>query len=117
MKLWLLLIDPQSVDDTQTTLKDWIPTDPEVLIFLGALLAVSAAVFLWAIFFRKRTRWRHYDYPHVGAGQGGKGMERRWFFFGKRRHRRHRGHRRNPTLAEAGGLPPIRDEETTPGSS
>jgi hypothetical protein len=51
----------------------------------GSILLVALLTFIWALFFRKSGKRRR-----------------------KHRHRRHS--RLNPTLAETGGLPPIREE-------
>jgi hypothetical protein len=79
---------------------------------------VTALLLLWALFIRKRPdessrryRYRSYrDSTEPGANNGSGAMaetetrkERR-----KRRRRKHRP--RNPTLAETGGLPPVRTE-------
>jgi hypothetical protein len=92
----------------------------ELFIVLGALTAVTLLVFLWAGFFRKRRRQhaRHHGQHHdarpaaasapPGASEPAL-MESR---SRRKRRRRRRAHRpRNPTLAETGGLPPIRSEQ------
>lgn len=92
----------------------------DLAMLLGAVAVPVLLFVLWAVFVRKRKKslsgWRthqHGSQPHSNqatseAGQG----ERR------RRRRRRREHRpRNPTLAETGGLPPVRDDhesETVP---
>jgi len=94
----------------------------DILIILGAVAVVTLLVVTWALVFRKRKRGRsrHHSSHHThtpapqrpsGAEEAVNseadpepGRERR-----RRRHRRHREHRpRNPTLAETGGLPPLR---------
>jgi hypothetical protein len=64
---------------------------PQWLNFLAMFLAVVLGTFgvlLWAVMFRKRRRRKH-----------------------RKRHE-HRGERKpNPTLAESGGLPPVRTPE------
>ncbi|MGH7953529.1 MAG: hypothetical protein ACREFE_16665 [Limisphaerales bacterium] len=67
-------------------LPEWL----DFVILAAAILIVAFAVFLWMVFFPRKERHHH-----------------------KRRVRRRRlEHRRvNPTLAESGGLPPIRDEK------
>ncbi len=57
----------------------------DFFIIAGAIGLVVLVAFIWAIFFRKNSKRRR-----------------------KRRHRHHRSH--NPTLAEIGGLPPVRGE-------
>jgi hypothetical protein len=73
---------------------------------------VTLLVLFWAIFIRKRPdeTSRRYTYPSRDAKSSGSrndGESR-----GKDRRRRRKRKRRslNPTLAETGGLPPIRSE-------
>ena len=89
----------------------------EVVIIVGALCVVVAVIFVWAAFIRKPRRKRVHSYHSSPSEDGGlpRPHKRRSVFsraFGKRRHRRRRGHGRerpaNPTLAQVGGLPPER---------
>jgi hypothetical protein len=88
----------------------------QTMIILGAILLVVLGVVVWAVFIRKPRRELHH----------GRGMERgtllttdeqRSHRSGKIRRRR-RSRPRAQTLAETGGLPPIRDdasnEDTAP---
>src|SRR5439155_14608951 len=91
------------------------PGTREGLLMLGALLLVIFLVFAWAAFLRRSRRHHHHHHSHRHAS--GSSQEpalaqakadeaspkrRKW-------HRRPRAHRqRNPTLAETGGLPPVR---------
>lgn len=105
----------------------------EWLIVMGALLFVSliAAIWLAITVNRRRHHHRHHSHHHShhhssdhsaspesndeesGSGEQGKHRHSRH----KRRRRRHREERpRNPTLAETGGLPPVREAQN-PGSS
>ena len=83
-------------------------------LLFGGLAAVIALVVIWVMFFRKRAQGLvRYRSPHdsrrgafnpgirqVAGADPAAGRGRRW---------RRRGHRpRNPTLAETGGLPPLR---------
>ena len=90
----------------------------ETVIIIGAILLVALTILLWVIFIRKRRLTKHH------GRESERGMlltddeikdrhhSRSFLGFGKRRkHRRRRIHSRNPTLAETGGLPPIRKEE------
>jgi hypothetical protein len=68
------------------------PTATDWVIFCIMAVAIGspiALIVIWAVFFRKRGTHR------------------------PRKHRRHRHMRRqlNPTLAETGGLPPVRPQE------
>jgi hypothetical protein len=92
------------------------------VITLGAIGLVTLLVLLWAVFLRRRRRRRHsHHHAHRPSSQptetpvalnNGDAVSPRK----KRRHRRRsdRRHRpRNPTLAETGGLPPIRPEDSS----
>jgi hypothetical protein len=60
------------------------------LIMAVALLLGTFGVLLWALMFRKKRKRKY------------------------RKHHEHRGERKlNPTLAECGGLPPLREENET----
>lgn len=93
----------------------------ELLMVLGAVSVVTLCTFIWAAYFRKRPRQhsRRYDHHHhrsddqtnaAGAPtsvESEQDSERRY----RKKRRRRREHRpRNPTLAETGGLPPLRTE-------
>ena len=109
-------------DVTQTVLASWRMSDPgtreKVLIF-GAIGVVTLLILIWAVFFRKGPRpsgdhrqWHQHSSKPAQAAQAAAGGEASPPSE-KRRRRRHSGrhHRqRNPTLAETGGLPPIRPE-------
>ena len=113
----LLLVDA----DTHNILANWRLTQStsEKLMIFGAIGLVTALVVLWAVFLRKKRRRRrshHHEHhgssvpaqvPGASKDASGPAPEEH-----HRRHRRsRRRHRRlNPTLAETGGLPPIRPE-------
>jgi len=67
---------------------EWV----ELFILFGAIALVVLLAFFWAIFFRKSGKRRRIH-----------------------RHRRHCS--LNPTLAESGGLPPVREEEKKSGQT
>ena len=107
--------------DTDAILAAWRsdPTVLERILIFGAIGLVTLLLVLWAVFIRKRGRRRrshHHSHHHsAGAVEGsqppGEGQppateEKR----GRHRRSRRRHRRRNPTLAETGGLPPIRPE-------
>src|SRR5262245_45242253 len=88
----------------------------EILIIIGVALAVSAALFIWAAFWRRRRSHRSSHHRHGNAQPGGEPSPPT----SKRHRRRHRKashpdkRPRNPTLAETGGLPPPRPENEMP---
>jgi len=95
-----------------------LPVDYRLLITVGVLFLVSLGVFIWAAYFRKRPRLHHYHFrrrsapppEETAAGKAG-------WFSSRKRHRHRRPDRPlNPTLAEVGGLPPVRKKEDHPPS-
>jgi hypothetical protein len=76
----------------------------EVGIIVGAALLIVIAGMIWAKYFRNTSRRRHSRATTImGANASG-----------EKRPRRERYSRRNPTLAETGGLPPIREDLDAP---
>jgi len=94
------------------------PTN-EYLMVLGAVTAVSILILIWVLYFRKKHRphpHSHHHHAHQdaaepamqGAGEADQPRKRhKW----RRRRREHRP--RNPTLAETGGLPPVRNSHSS----
>jgi hypothetical protein len=86
---------------------------PHMLWFLGAILALVVVLLIWALFLRRRrdgeVLYRSREDAHREDGErfGSSGRKRRR----KRRPDHPSNLRRNPTLAEAGGLPPLRPKE------
>ena len=83
------------------TITNWAMV--EYFICIGAILLITAIAALWYASRRQplqRTE-RHGRHRHSIIGSSGR----------KRRRREHR--KRNPTLAETGGLPPIRGETSS----
>jgi hypothetical protein len=84
----------------------------EILLVLVCLGTLSFGLLLWAAFIRKRKRHSSGHSHHISktAAVGEKGSEPR-----KRRHRHRRrrssNYPQNPTLAQTGGLPPVRRDE------
>jgi hypothetical protein len=89
----------------------------DLMIILGIGLCLSAILFFWAFFIRKRPRHtrgalvaqagRHNE----AHGSGGKRRRR------KRRPEHPDNWGRNPTLGETGGLPPSRPDDPEAASS
>jgi hypothetical protein len=116
----LLLAD----EVTEEVLAAWRITDPvtlERIMIFGAIGLVTLLAALWAVFLRRKRRRRHSHHHahHHSSSPAGVSEEptaegapapeetRRHHRRSRRQHRR-----RNPTLAETGGLPPIRPEGT-----
>ena len=103
------------------------PATREGVIVFSALLLVTLLILVWAIFFRKSGRPRRSRHSRALASRahdhnpappkadrsssaGDSALPRE-----SRKERRRRRARRplNPTLAQTGGLPPIRGEDTS----
>ncbi|HEX5220307.1 MAG TPA: hypothetical protein VFZ59_12120 [Verrucomicrobiae bacterium] len=86
----------------------------QYLVYIVAIVLVTVVATLWVASGRVTLR--------QSKGRSDESRRRRpsrgWFGrsddAGKRRRKRHR--RRNPTLAETGGLPPIRTEASAPAT-
>lgn len=94
---------------TGSAIKEWG-------VLLGAILAIAAIVILWVVFSgksrrhaarREERRQRRRAFRRAAAE-----AEERSEKSSGRRRRHHRP--RNPTLAETGGLPPIRGDDQQP---
>jgi hypothetical protein len=97
------------------------PATRDRVVILGALGVVTLLILFWAVFFRRkdghsrsrhRSRHRSSEPAANSAGQSTEGdadsgqrKRRKW----RRQRREHRP--LNPTLAQTGGLPPIRSGE------
>lgn len=81
-----------------------------VPVIIAALLVLFGFI-LWAAFVRRsdrrRIRGEIIEGPAPSRSRSHSGS-------GKGRRRRERGRPRNPTLAETGGLPPLRDPNAPP---
>ena len=94
------------------------PESVDVLIVLGAIVAMALIVFFCVLSFRKDGKRGHKHHHHhrksyreqFQTTTGGiKELIR------QHRRRSHREHRPlNPTLAQTGGLPPLREEKEPP---
>jgi hypothetical protein len=84
----------------------------DALLIVGAALLLGAVLFLWVYLTRKDRGQRPEYGEHVLVQRDGSQRHRR-----RRRRHHHRSEdrpedrRRNPTLQETGGLPPIRPDE------
>lgn len=106
-------------DDVATSWQKMGYTTRDALLIFGALTVLTLVLLIWAAFLRRRRRHhsshhRHHHsrepiMPSTEASESepidSRPRRRKW----RRRRRDHRP--RNPTLAETGGLPPVRTEE------
>jgi hypothetical protein len=88
----------------------------DLLVVISCILVILTILIVWAVFIRKpksdlgRTRvYRSHHHAEVEERDDGTIRKR------KRHKKQRRAHRqRNPTLSEAGGLPPLRPDQTHP---
>jgi FtsZ-interacting cell division protein ZipA len=92
-----------------SAMKEW-------LIVLGAVMVVTLIALGWAILFRrKRRRAARRADRHHRRHSFAKGVSEIKKLVTDHQTRRRRHHRpRNPTLAETGGLPPVREDTSPP---
>ena len=77
----------------------------DALLVATAAVVATLAILLWAVFVRKRRDRPSYQIPTPKSDQqppAATAKRRKW----RRRRKDHRP--RNPTLAETGGLPPVK---------
>ena len=105
--------------ELDTILRSWKVLTPDTrggLIVFSSIFLVTLVVLGWAVFLRKKRRRREHHHSHRHSSGSAEVSETSEdedspSSSKKRRRRRRSGrqHRpRNPTLAETGGLPPIR---------
>jgi len=90
----------------ENSLRALIPsgsTVAQVVIYAGALLVVALATFGWAVFLRRQRRPRRHSHHHRHRSKSA-----------SRHHQQPEEPSRPRTLAEAGGLPPLRDQQLPP---
>jgi type VI protein secretion system component VasK len=117
MSITPFLLADVEVEDVLAQWKTWSPSALERLIVITAIILIAVSVLVWAVFVRKsRRRQRSHQHGHhhsrdpardEAAADGDdvttqSQKRRKW----RRPRREHRP--RNPTLAETGGLPPMR---------
>jgi ABC-type nickel/cobalt efflux system permease component RcnA len=117
MSITPFLLAVTEVEDVLAQWKTLSPSARERLIVITAIMLIAASVLVWAVFVRKsRRRQRSHQHGHhhshdpardAAAADGDdvttqSRKRRKW----RRPRREHRP--RNPTLAETGGLPPMR---------
>lgn len=88
----------------------WLRMDAatrEYIAIFGSLGLLTVLALVWAVYFRRRHRHHHHHHHSAPNANAEPARE-------KGRRRRRREHRpRNPTLAETGGMPPVREEESS----
>jgi hypothetical protein len=108
ISLFLAQID---VQDSLPTLHKGGLSRGGLAVLFAACALVTFLILFWAIFVRKRPddSSRRYTYPSRDSkGNNTENISRAKF--GRRGRRRRKRRSRNPTLAETGGLPPIRSD-------
>ena len=113
--------DQVDIEDAVAGWRSMSPATRDSFIIFAAVIFVSLLILIWAIFIRKpgqRRRIRRSHSSEKAAPEASavtvvpqQKAESETQSSGRRRRRRRREHRpRNPTLAETGGLPPVRQE-------
>jgi hypothetical protein len=113
----LIFMLAQEEVDVASAFEAWSPSNPEArnrLIMVAVFGVFILALLVWAAFIRKAKKKRkRITRPHGWEIEAEKNSEHRRRH--KQHHKRQRGERpRNPTLAESGGLPPVRPQSTEP---
>jgi type VI protein secretion system component VasK len=96
------------------------PESEDVLIVLGAIAAVALIVFFCVLVFRKdeKHRHKHHHHRHHQHRKSYREVLQKTTSDIKQliqQRRSRRGHRPiNPTLAQTGGLPPLREADKPP---
>jgi hypothetical protein len=108
-----------------------LPDPSDSLIILGFIVVLAIVLFCWAYFLRKRptehqgahvlvrSKRRHAS-PTPGpanASRNDRDASSRGLRVRRRRKRREEKLHRNPTLADTGGLPPLRPDDSEPGGT
>jgi type II secretory pathway component PulM len=106
-------------DDMVQVMAYWqkmTPGTQDGIIIFGAMFLVAFLALIWAIFIRKPAHRRRHHHAHKSAERTAAPVEeapspkrRKW----RKQRREHRPI--NPTLAQTGGLPPVRAEGPTAG--
>jgi hypothetical protein len=113
----------------QTVLSDWRQMNAamrENLTMYGAIVLLALAALIWAAYFRKRRKHHHHHHHHhhhghewgknPGNENGNESPMLLSLFKTRKKRKLRKAHRpRNPTLAETGGMPSIREDR--PSSS
>jgi hypothetical protein len=94
------------------------PAWRDFFVMLGVMVFIIAGALIWAIFLRRKRRRRAHHFHHrrhrtsyrEQLRKGATGIKQ----YVQERRRRHRvRYPVNPTLAQTGGLPPVRPEESS----
>jgi hypothetical protein len=104
-------LTPEDLKTSKTVARGMQAMD--LLLIIAIALLLLTALVCWAIFIRKptsETRTRiHRSRPRVEETDDGTIRKRKKHKSPRREHRQ-----RNPTLSEAGGLPPVRPDGSSP---
>ena len=106
--------------DTISIANKMPPESVDVLIVLGAIVLVALIIVFCVLSFRKDGKHPHKHHHHHRHRRSYREQFQKTTsgikeLIKQRRRRRHREHRPiNPTLAQTGGLPPIRKSVTPP---
>ena len=104
------------------TIRSWSTSKSgsfQSLVFWGSFVVIALIVFGWAVIFRKESRLprhHHRHHPRPAMNQINEDDNGGGFFsrFGRKHRKRKNRRHANPTLAETGGLPEVRDRKKQP---
>ena len=97
------------ISDFVSSWRKMAPATRDALLIFGAITVVVLLALIWAAFVRKSKRHRKHHYPRARTERTATVESERPKEAKRRKFRRRRESRpRNPTLAETGGLPPVR---------
>jgi len=113
--LLLAQVDAKELEDLKSAARFSRPKlfGADITIVLAVALALTAVLFFWAFFIRKRPKSAR---GSIVVTRHDKNSKSAYGSSGRRKHRKRRADHpsnwgRNPTLSETGGLPPPRPEE------
>lgn len=114
---WLADVE---IEDVAMSWQKMSAATKDAIVIFGVLVVVTLGVFIWAAFIRRRRRRKRvHHYPRSRpesisseAKPAGESSNAEASGSGSRKKRRRRREHRpkNPTLAETGGLPPMRED-------
>jgi hypothetical protein len=108
--LFLAQAGSPDVDTLRRVTKPSVFSSPELLIVLVSALALSALLFVWAFFIRKRPKNARGSLVVERAPKGSAPPDPAHRKRRKRKPEHPDNWGRNPTLGETGGLPPVRQD-------
>ena len=119
LRLFLAQAGQLKRDNLEPTSKVYNWSVRDMILVVCVTVIIASLLFLWAYFGRRsrRKQYGRYSRAIYKNEPGAAAAEQQHHAHRHRRKRRHNhpgSFPRNPTLAEAGGLPPLRPDEPPP---